>query len=58
MTNYVIRNQTPHHLELRGPVHTLKLSPLQRRSIGQDPRTLYGDAARAARRDQAFDWEP
>ncbi len=58
MTNYVIRNQTPHHLELRGPVHTLKLSPLQRRSINQDPRTLYGDAARAARRDQAFDWEP
>ena len=58
MTNYVIRNQTPQHLELHGPVQVLKLAPLQRRSLGQDPRTLYGQAAIEARRDQAVAWEP
>lgn len=58
MTNYLIRNQTPQHLELHGRVHVLKLAPLQRRSLGHDPRTLYGEAAIAARRDQAVGWEP
>ncbi|MCW2777671.1 MAG: hypothetical protein JWN17_1396 [Frankiales bacterium] len=58
MTDVVVRNQTPQHLELHGPLHTLKLAPLQRRRVGGDPEVLYGLAASQARRDQVVDWEP
>ena len=58
MTNFVIRNQTPRYVELHGAVETLKLSPLQVRRLGRPPARLYGEAAAAARRDQAVDWGP
>ena len=58
MTNFVIRNQTPRYVELHGAVETLKLSPLQVRRLGRHPARLYGEAASAARRDQAVDWGP
>ncbi|MDQ1539063.1 MAG: hypothetical protein QOE58_3456 [Actinomycetota bacterium] len=58
MTNFVIRNQTPQHVELHGPAGELRLSPLQRRRLGHDPRSLYHDAAVEARRDQVVDWSP
>ena len=60
LTNFVIRNQTPQHVELHGvdDADILKLSPLQVRRLGSHPTRLYGDAATAARQDQAVDWEP
>ncbi len=58
MTDFVIRNQTPQHVELRGPEDVLVLAPLQHRRLGDDPWTLYGAAAAQARSEQVVDWEP
>jgi hypothetical protein len=59
--NYMIRNQTPCEIELRGPghvpEHVLKLAPLQRRSVGDHPVTLFGPAATQARSEHAIEWE-
>ncbi len=61
--NYLIRNQTPHELVLLGPARkngamlVLRLSPLQRRSIGGHPVKLFSDAASFAQLDHAVDWE-
>jgi hypothetical protein len=56
MGNYLIRNQTPHELVIQG-ANVLKLAPLQRRRVGGNPESLFGEAARAARRDHALEWE-
>ena len=58
MPNFVIRNQTPQHVELHGRAGQFKLSPLQRRRLDRNPKELYGDAAVEARRDQVVDWSP
>ena len=55
--NYLIRNQTPHELVIEGAELVLKLAPLQRRPVGEDPEKLFGTAADVARRDHAVDWE-
>jgi hypothetical protein len=57
MGNYLIRNQTPHELVIEGAEMVLKLAPLQRRRVGEDPERLFGSAASVARRDHAVDWE-
>ena len=57
MGNYLIRNQTPHELVIEGADVSLKLAPLQRRRVGASPERLFGTAARAARCDNAVDWE-
>jgi hypothetical protein len=58
MTNYVIRNQTMDKLVLESGGNVLKLPPLQRTRIGDDPRHALGLAARAAEQDNAVVWEP
>ena len=58
MTNYVVRNQTPDYLVIQGAETVLKLPPLQRTRIGQDPYAVLGVSVAAARRDNAIDWEP
>jgi hypothetical protein len=44
-------------LVIEGAQLVLKLAPLQRRSVGEDPEKLFGTAADVARRDHAVDWE-
>jgi hypothetical protein len=56
MGNYLIRNQTPHELVIKG-ANVVKLAPLQRRRVGEDPEILFGPAASVARCDHALDWE-
>jgi hypothetical protein len=56
--NYVLRNQTPRTVVLKGEQVWLTLAPLQSRRIGEDPTKFLPKAARAAHRDQVIDWEP
>jgi hypothetical protein len=53
---YVIRNQTPTRLEIRGKI-TLKLAPLQQIRVAYPPEERLGDAALHARTDWAVAWE-
>jgi hypothetical protein len=55
--NYLIRNQTPYRVVLKGLEQTLTLAPLQSRSIGADPISLLGDAALVAHEQAVIDWE-
>lgn len=63
MTNYIVRNETPDELvlrgqEVRGQRDVLRLAPLQRARVRDDPCTMLGASALAARTDQAVAWEP
>lgn len=56
--NYLIRNQTPDRVVLRGRGQMLILAPLQSRSVGADPVDFLGDAALVAHERGVIDWEP
>jgi len=54
---FLIRNQTPSRLEIRGKQHTLKLAPLQQVRISYRPHQYLGQAAVLAFTDRAVAWE-
>jgi hypothetical protein len=57
--NYVVHNRTTDQLVLHGgDGRTLRLSPLQRARIGEDPERCLGRAALQAEQDNAVVWEP
>lgn len=54
---YLVRNQTPKRLEVRGTPNTLKLAPLQQVRVNYRPQHHLGDAVLHARTDRAIAWE-
>jgi hypothetical protein len=57
--NYVVHNRTTDQLVLQAEDgRTLRLSPLQRTRIGEDPERCLGRAALQAEQDNAVVWEP
>ena len=56
--NYLLRNQTPKVVVLKGEHTWLTLAPLQTSRIGEDPIKFIPKAARSAHRDRVIDWEP
>lgn len=54
---FLVRNQMPSRLEIRGSRHTLKLAPLQQVRIHCRPDKYLGKAAEHAFVDRAVSWE-
>lgn len=55
--NFIVQNQTPNPVVLRGRGKTITLAPLQTRRISPDPRSIVGSAADLAYKDQVIDWD-